>query len=88
MSNTVTISLPLSFAQQMDYAVKTEGFATRSEFIRNLLRRYFTRGLEIETFIPVPTAEIKENLANTGKYNRKFINSVTKGLAKSSIYAN
>ena len=83
---TMTISLPTVIAKQLDQETKQKGFATRSEFIRSLLRHYFTKELELETFQPRPLEEIKFELARTGKYNQKFIESVIKGLAKSSAY--
>lgn len=84
---TVTISLPDSIAQQLDKETIERGFATRSEFVRSLLRRYLTGGLEFETFTPKPIEEIKLELAKTGKYSQEFIESVTRGLSKSSAYA-
>lgn len=81
---TITISLPDTAARQLDEETFVQGFATRSEFIRAVLRRYFTRELELEPFIPRPPEEIKLELAKTGKYTQKFIESVTRGLAKSS----
>lgn len=84
---TVTISLPTPLAKKLDSAVQQEGFATRSEFVRNLLRKYFSpagNGIQFETFIPKPLEEIEDNLRSTGKYNEKFIKSVIKGLAENS----
>lgn len=83
---TITISLPDLIAKQLDGETQTKGFATRSEFIRSLLRRYFSKTSEFETFENRPLEEIKFELAKTGKYNQKFIESVVKGLAKSSAY--
>ena len=84
---TVTISLPIQIAKKVDDETKSHGFATRSEFIRTLLRRYFAGELRFETFSPRPISEIKLELAKTGKYSEEFINSVVKGLSKSSSYA-
>ena len=84
---TLTISLPNQIAERIDAETQRRGFATRSEFIRSLLRRYFTKELEFETFTPRPIKEIKLELARTGKYSQKFIESVTRGLEKSSKYA-
>jgi len=83
---TVTISLPNSIARQLDKETSQKGFATRSEFIRALLRRYFTSEKDFEVFTPRPIEEIKVELARTGKYSEKFIESITKGLSKSSVY--
>ncbi len=84
---TVTISLPSQVAKQVDNETRNHGFATRSEFMRTLLRRYFAGELKFETFSPRPISEIKLELAKTGQYSEKFINSLIKGLSKSSSYA-
>lgn len=88
---TVTISLPTQIAKRVDSEAKKQGFATRSEFIRSLLRQYFstsTEELKLEPFVPKPLEEIEEELRSTGKYNEKFIRSVIKGLRdNSSFYA-
>lgn len=84
---TVTISLPDSVAKQLNRETIQKGFATRSEFIRAVLRRYFSGEWELETFTPKPIDEIKLKLTKTGKYSQEFIESVAKGLSKSSVYA-
>ena len=85
---TVTISLPDTTAQKLDKETRLKGFATRSEFIRSLLRQYFSGELRLEPFIPRPLEEIRLELTKTGKYNQKFIESVMEGLSKSSVYGN
>lgn len=85
---TITISLPEQIATKVDQVTLMEGFATRSEFIRNLIRRYLFPETRLEVFQPRPLAEIKNGLASTGKYNQKFLNSVIRGLKKSSVYGN
>jgi len=84
---TFSISLPSKIASQVDSETQKQGFATRSEFMRTLLRRYFTKELPFETFTPKPISEIRLELAQTGKYSQEFIESVIKGLSQSSIYA-
>ena len=90
---TVTISLPNQIARKVDSEAKKHGFATRSEFIRSLLRKYFSGTqtqdeIKFEPFVPKPLNEIEEKLRSTGKYNEKFIKSVIKGLREnSSFYA-
>lgn len=88
---TVTISLPDQIAKKVDSEAKKQGFATRSEFVRSLFRKYFSltgEELKFETFIPKPLKEIENDLRSTGKYNEKFIKSVIKGLKEnSSFYA-
>ncbi len=83
---TMTISLPNQIAERVDLEAQEKGFATRSEFIRSLLRRYFTGELEFEEFNSVPLEKLRADLAKTGKYSEKFIESVTQGLTKSSHY--
>lgn len=86
---TITISLPNPIAKKVDSEAQKQGFATRSEFIRSLLRKYFspaTEELKFEPFIPRPLEEIRSDFEKTGKYNKKFIDSLIKGLSKSSFY--
>ncbi len=83
----MTISLPEQVASQVAVETHKQGFATRSEFIRSLLRRYFANDILFQSFEARPLEEIKGDLAKTGKYSEKFIESVVKGLSKSSIYA-
>jgi len=83
----MTISLPEQVVSQIASETRKQGFATRSEFIRSLLRRYFTREIPFEPFAVRPLDEIKKDLASTGKYSEKFIASVVKGLSKSTPYA-
>jgi len=85
---TVTISLPTQIAKKVDSEAQKQGFATRSEFIRSLLRQYFVKEeLILEEFQPVPLEKLRAELAQTGKYSEKFINSVIKGFEQSAIYA-
>lgn len=84
---TVTISLPDAVARQLDRETSQKGFATRSEFIRSLIRRYFLgEELILEPFEPRPLEEIEKGLRDAGKYNEKFIQSLIKGLKDSSFY--
>ena len=84
---TLSISLPNQITTRIDVEVKKQGYATRSEFIRALLRKYFTKEEGFKTFIPRPLEEIKEGMEKTGKYDKKFINSIIRGLSESSFYA-
>jgi len=84
---TLTISLPGQFIKQIDSEAKSQG-ATRSEFFRAMIRKYFAGETRFEVFVPRPLAEIKKGLEKTGKYNKKFIKSVMQGLSESSAYAN
>lgn len=84
---TVTISLPSQIAKKVDDETISHGFATRSEFVRSLLRGYFAKEeFELEEFEPVPLEQLKLELAQTGRYSEKFINSVIKGFERSSVY--
>lgn len=85
--STITISLPSQVTKSIDLETKKQGFATRSEFIRNLIRKYFgSEELKFEPFIPRSLEEIEQGLKKTGKYNEKFIKSLVTGLSKSSFY--
>ena len=89
--STVTISIPSQIAKRVDIEAKKQGFSTRSEFIRSLLRRYFSEtkeGFEFEEFKPIPLEQLKLELAQTGKYSEKFIESVIEGFRNSSAYEN
>lgn len=86
---TVTISLPDQIAKKVDSEAKKQGFATRSEFVRSLIRKYFgPEELDFKPFVPRPLEEIEDSFRRTGKYNEKFIKSLVKGLSRSSFYAN
>lgn len=85
--STITISLPSQITKRVDVEAKKQGFATRSEFIRSLLRKYFYNELEFEPFENMPIAKVQMELARSGKYSEKFIKSVARGLTKSSPYA-
>lgn len=88
---TVTISLPDQIAKRVDLEAHKQGFASRSEFVRSLLRKYFVEAgeeLTFEEFEPQPLEEIRAALQRTGKYNKKFVDSLMDGLSKSSAYAN
>lgn len=88
----MTISLPAQIAKRVDEETKKQGFATRSEFVRNLLRKYFTESTEnalaFQEFKPKPLGQIRAAFEKTGKYNKKFVDSLIKGLSTSSVYAN
>ena len=43
---TITISLPKAIAKKIDEKTKEGGFATRSEFVRNLIRQYLSKEVE------------------------------------------
>jgi len=84
---TMTISLPARFVSQINIEAKNQG-ATRSEFFRSLLRKYFTREVQFKVFTPRPLEEIRRGMLKTGKYSQKFVNSVVAGLSESSVYGN
>lgn len=90
---TINISLPDSLAQQLDAATAVRGFASRSEFLRDLLRKYL-EGKETAKFpLPIvvyrkqPLDKVRRDMEASGKFNKKFVGSVIKGLARSSVYA-
>lgn len=87
---TVTISLPDPIAKQVDFETKKQGFATRSEFVRSLLRKHLPATKAELKFVPFkkkPLKEIRADFEKTGKYNKKFIDSLIRGLSQASIYA-
>ncbi len=91
---TINIFLPDSLAQVVYREVKGGGFASISEYIRNLIRENILKKeenskfpLPIRVFKKRPLGELRREFETTGKYNKKFIDSVIKGLAQSSIYA-
>ncbi len=89
---TINISLPKSLSVKIDRVIKKEGYASRSEFFRTILRLYLqlTKG-EAPVLVPFKKrslTEVKKELEGTGLYNQKFIKSVVSGLKKSSVYAN
>lgn len=83
----ISISLPTTIARRIDEETKRVGYSTRSEFFRTLLRRHFAREVQFKVFTPKPLEEIKRGMLKTGKYNRKFVDSVIAGLSESSAYA-
>ncbi|MEK7581222.1 MAG: ribbon-helix-helix domain-containing protein [Patescibacteria group bacterium] len=85
--STITISLPEKIARKVDQKAKQQGFATRSEFVRSLLRQNLREDFELEEFEQIKLEKVALELAKTGKYTQDFIESVTSGLKKSSAYA-
>ncbi|MCI0542409.1 hypothetical protein L0Y69_01475 [bacterium] len=50
---------------------------------------YLRRGVEDDIFAPPPTRDanvVVRNLKATGKYNKKFLESLKKGLSRSSYF--
>ncbi|MBM4402631.1 MAG: hypothetical protein FJ044_05295 [Candidatus Cloacimonetes bacterium] len=96
MMETINISLPYPLSSQVNTIVRTEGYASRSEFFRTLLRLYLhlttkTAVNEAIDFLPFkkkPLEKIEKDLLATGNYSESFIASVVKGLSKSSFYQN
>ncbi len=94
MMKTINISLPQQLSSRVSQIVDREGYASKSEFFRTLLRLYLSLTvLEKEkelTFLPFkkqPLDQVEKELVKAD-YNQKFIKSVVKGLEKSSVYAN
>ena len=86
---TMTISLPDKIARKVDFEAKKQGFATRSEFVRSLLRQHLQpEPIEFEPFVKVPLAQVRKEFEATGKYNKKFIDGLIRGLKNSSVYKN
>lgn len=83
---TVNISLPDSLFQVTAQEVKRGGFASVSEYIRTLIRREIKDKADFQLFEKVRLEDVKRGLESIGLYNKKFIDSVVKGLTKSSLY--
>ncbi len=85
---TLTISLPEQFIKRIDSEAKSQG-ATRSEFFRGILRNHFSASAVIpfRKFKKIPLDQMRAEMEKTGKYNKKFIDSVIRGFADSSLYA-
>jgi len=84
---TFTISLPDQLAEAVDKETVTRGFATRSEFFRDLLRRFFPKVTPMDSFVAYPLKQMRNDMEKSGKYKKAFIDSVIAGLSKSSAYA-
>ncbi len=87
---TITISLPDQTAEKIDREAAKHGYATRSEFVRSLIRRYLVEEKEtvvFREFKPRSLKEIRKEFKQTGKYTSKFIDSLIEGLSGSSVYA-
>lgn len=88
---TVNISLPESLASKVDAIIRSEGYASRSEFIRGLIRFYLLSQKKEEVvllpFTKVPLKALEKEMKASGRYSGKFIRSVVRGLSKSSVYA-
>jgi len=92
---TINISLPKTMADNVEEAVKSGAYASKSEFFRMLLRGYLTtqvsdvnldEEIQMDSFQANPLSEVEDSLRASGKYNEKFIKSVVGGLKKSSQY--
>lgn len=84
--STVTISLPDNMAKKIDAKAREHGYATRSEFVRSVLRQHLGDELELDEFDPVPLEQLRAELAKTGKYSEQFIESVINGFKRSPLY--
>ena len=93
---TLNISLPAKLSYKVDELVEEEGYASRSEFFRTLLRLYLQLteakpAPSMPFFAPFkkqPLSKVKKELKQTGLYKKEFIDSVISGLSQSSLYEN
>lgn len=86
---TINISLPKILYQKVNELIAQEGYASRSEFFRTLIRIYTVLKSEEATLLEFekkPLKEIERQLTKTNRYNQAFIKSVIYGLKKSSLY--
>ena len=88
---TINISLPETLSRKIDKVISQEGYASRSEFVRALLRFYLLSQdkdkITLKPFEKVSLKKVEAEMKASGKYNKKFINSVISGLSRSSAYA-
>ena len=84
---TINISLPNKMAVRLDEIKEYRGYATRSELVRELLRERLLQETNFEVFEKPSLKTVAGDLAETGKYNKEFIEGVVDGLKKSSLYA-
>lgn len=93
---TLSISLPQKLTTRVDTIIEEEGYASRSEFFRTLLRLYLQLSARAEVvaekpfFLPFrkrPLDDIRRDLSGSGSYSQEFVDSIVKGLEKSSVYA-
>lgn len=91
---TVNISLPKNLSSKVEAIITQEGYASKSEFFRTLIRLYLQLTATASTtpfllpFKKRPLSQIETELKNTGFYKKEFVDSVVTGLTKSSLYAN
>lgn len=88
---TINISLPKILYQKVDKLIAQEGYASRSEFFRTLIRIYSVlkdEKLNLLEFEKKPLTEVEKELIKTNCYNQAFVKSIIYGLKKSSLYAN
>ncbi|MFC1790456.1 ribbon-helix-helix domain-containing protein [Patescibacteria group bacterium] len=90
---TINISLPQKLSSQVEEIIKREGYASKSEFFRNLIRLYLSlttsspKPLRLSPYKKQPLEKVKKSLEKSNRnYSQAFINSVIKGLGESSIY--
>ncbi len=89
--NTINISMPNTLTEQVDRIIEQEGYASRSEFFRTLLRFYLglrpqaTSEEKLGTYNARPLEEVASELRDGG-YSDAFVESVILGLKKSSVY--
>lgn len=91
----INISLTVDQARLVDKKSADFGFANRSEFFRAMLRYIFLHSPDVLTRLDAAAFEqpviknikqIEGELKKSGKYNKAFIQSVSKGLKKSDYF--
>ena len=88
---TLSISVTKEQYSLVNQLVSAWGFANRSEFFRALLRALIKpEALSAPIRFQVPmtkdAGKVIEGFRKTGKYNQKFLDSLEKGLAKSTYF--
>ena len=88
-TTTLNISLPTELAKKVDEYVASNGYVSRSELFRKIVKYLEniktiiepkTDPVEVVIYKNKPYNEVRKAFKDTGLYNQKFINSLIAGL--------
>ena len=88
---TLNISITKNQFNLINQLIAEWGFANRSEFFRALLRalvkpEIFSAPIRFQTPPTKSAGKIMAGFRQAGKYNQKFLDSLEKGLTKSTYF--
>ena len=94
MNTILQVPINKNLRDQAVLNAEKMGFSSLQEMVRLFINKIaagemevkFQPVIQLEEFQTIPLDQLKKNLAQTGKYSEKFIDSVIKGFEKSSIY--